>query len=303
MNLDTHPNIHRHNNRLQGTKVEDLTNKYKLYGIEHDFITFKMEYIEIVFSNQKTNTQYSIYLDYNLEPIKKQDIEKTLKHPNIKPPECQDCSTYSVINELKKNRPELYSLWDNYWKKKVGDKYHLYEPIIYENTDIHMSNLQKINNELTNYFQKCIDSYLWDDYYNKMEDSEQKRFENEESKHITSYNFYDCGQEPYENGSVSIKVGNIVTDGYEFIDHNKREEFCNKVNNTIDDNSDNSDNSDNGEDDWYSEESGCISILTDYNLGFQSGDCATVVYGLNDKHIIFINGGDVSSLVILKCLE
>ena len=86
--------------------------------------------------------------------VNKQDIKKTFKHLNIKPPECQDYSTNSVLNEFKKNRPELYSLWDNYWKKKVSDKYHLYEPIIYENTDIHMSNLQKINNELTNYFQK-----------------------------------------------------------------------------------------------------------------------------------------------------
>jgi len=41
MNLDTYTNIYRHNNKLKETNIEDFTNKYKLYGIRHDFITFK----------------------------------------------------------------------------------------------------------------------------------------------------------------------------------------------------------------------------------------------------------------------
>ena len=72
MNLDTYSNIYRHDNKLKGTLVEDFTNKYKLYGIKHDFITFKKEYIEIFFNNK--DTQIILYLDYNLEPINQQNI-------------------------------------------------------------------------------------------------------------------------------------------------------------------------------------------------------------------------------------
>ena len=277
MNLDTYSNIYRHDNKLKGTLVEDFTNKYKLYGIKHDFITFKKEYIKIFFNNN--DTQIILYLDYNLEPINQQNIKKKILHSDLTQPKCKDCSTDRVIDELKKNKPKLYYLWDNYWKEKIGNKYNFYQNIICKNKNIHKINLKKINHELTNYFQKCVNSYLWDDYYNKLDENEQYQFINEKSKYITSYQNYNSGKEPFKNGEVSIEVGDIFTNGYGFYDIKKQQV-------------DNSDSEDN-----------CISQLTDYEYGFQSGDCSTIVYELNNKHIIFINGGDVRSLVILKCME